>query len=120
VCPSVAQINQLASGASGVYKREDMLLSAMALQSALCRNGILTVLRSVTVTNSIQRSLSNYFPVDEHIYGLTEEQKQVITHLYIFHQYPVFSAEHCLGYYVRSGCTPHCSTAGMNKLKIIV
>jgi len=31
----------------------------------------------VTGTNAIQRSLSNYFPIDEHIYGLTEEQKQL-------------------------------------------
>ena len=56
-------------------------MSVMMLRRALCRNNISTLLRSsVTGTNAIQRSLSNYFPIDEHIYGLTEEQKQVITH----------------------------------------
>ena len=73
-------------------------MSVMMLRRALCRNNISTLLRSsVTGTNAIQRSLSNYFPIDEHIYGLTEEQKQVITHSYIFHHYPVLSAERCLG-----------------------
>jgi hypothetical protein len=72
-------------------------MSAMALRRAMCGNSVSTLLRrSVTVTNAIQRSLSNYFSIDEHIYGLTEEQKQVITHLYIFHHYPILSAEHCL------------------------
>jgi len=48
------------------------------VQRAMCGNSVSTLLRrSVTVTNSIQRSLSNYFPIDEHIYGLTEEQKQL-------------------------------------------
>ena len=73
-------------------------MSAMALRRAVCGNSVSTLLRSsVTVTNAIQRSLSNYFPIDEHIYGLTEEQKQVVTHLYIFHHYSILSAEHYLG-----------------------
>jgi len=54
----------------------------MALRRAVYRNGVATLLRrSVTATNAIQRSLSNYFPIDEHIYGVTEEQKQVVTHI---------------------------------------
>jgi hypothetical protein len=78
------------------YQRTVALMSAMALRGALYRNSISTLLRrSVTGTNAIQRSLSNYLPIDEHIYGLTEEQKQVITHLYTFH-HPIFSAGHCL------------------------
>jgi hypothetical protein len=65
----------------------------MALRRAVCRNNIATLLKgSVTVTSSVQRSLSNYFPIDEHVYGLTQEQQQVITHLYIFHPYPILSA----------------------------
>jgi hypothetical protein len=60
--------------------------SAMALRRAVYRNNIATLLkRSVTVTSAVQRSLSNYFPIDEHIFGLTQEQTQVIKHLYIFH-----------------------------------
>jgi hypothetical protein len=70
------------------------MMSVMALRRAVCRNSVSTLLRrSVAVTNAIQRSLSNYFSIDEHIYGLTEEQKQVITHLYISHHYPILSAE---------------------------
>jgi len=73
-------------------------MSAMALRSAVYWNGVAALLRrSVTGTNAIQRSLSNYFPIDEHIYGLTEEQKQVVTHLYIIHHYSILSAEHFLG-----------------------
>ena len=57
------------------------MMSAMALRRAVYRNSVSTLLRrSVTVTNAIQRSLSNYFSVDEHIFGLTDEQKQVITY----------------------------------------
>jgi hypothetical protein len=92
---SVQCVHQLASG---VYQRSDVVMSAMALRGAVYRNSVSTLRRRlVTVTNAIQRSLSNYFSIDEHIYGLTEEQKQVITHLYIFHHYQILSAEHCLG-----------------------
>jgi hypothetical protein len=72
--------------------------SAMALQKAVYLNGVTNLLRrSVAVTHGTHRVLSNYFAIDEYIFGLTQEQKQVMTYLYIFNCCPVLSAGHCLG-----------------------
>jgi hypothetical protein len=42
-----------------------------------------TLRRAVTVAQASQRSLSDYCSIDENIFWLSEEQKQVI-HLYFF------------------------------------
>ncbi|GFG40427.1 hypothetical protein Cfor_01596 [Coptotermes formosanus] len=50
----------------------------MALQKAVYLNGVTNLLRrSVAVTHGTHRVLSNYFAIDEYIFGLTQEQKQL-------------------------------------------
>jgi hypothetical protein len=43
-----------------------------------------TLRRAVTVVHPSQRSLSDYCSIDENIFWLSQEQKQVI-HLWFFH-----------------------------------
>jgi hypothetical protein len=48
-------------------------------------NSVSSILRKVVaIVHTSQRSLSDYYSIDEHIFGLSEEQKQVM-HLYFFH-----------------------------------
>lgn len=57
----------------------------MALRTIVFGSRVSTLLTRVVGSSASGRSLSNYYPIDEHISGLSEEQKLVIKH-YIFMQ----------------------------------
>lgn len=56
----------------------------MALSKAVLVNRFSTLLTRVAGSSTSERRLSNYYPIDEHIFGLSEEQKLVIKLLYVF------------------------------------
>lgn len=56
----------------------------MALSKAVFVNRFSTLLTRVAGSSASERRLSNYYPIDEHIFGLSEEQKLVIKLLYVF------------------------------------
>jgi hypothetical protein len=56
----------------------------MSVRKALLVNTVSSILRRVaSVVQVSRRSLSDYYSIDEHIFWLSEEQKQVM-HLYFF------------------------------------
>jgi hypothetical protein len=56
----------------------------VALREVMLVYRVSTLLRRAgALSHASQRSLSNYYPIDEHLFGLTEEQKQVIRYLYL-------------------------------------
>jgi hypothetical protein len=56
----------------------------MAVRKVVLVNSICCMLRrAVTIVQVSRRSLSDYYGIDEHLFGLSEEQKQVM-HLYFF------------------------------------
>lgn len=57
----------------------------MALMKVVLVNRASTLLTKVVGSSAFERSMSNYYPIDEHIYGLSQEQKLVIKYLCIFH-----------------------------------
>jgi hypothetical protein len=69
----------------------------MAVRKAVLVNGVCSVLRRVvTVVQASQRSLSDYSSIDEHIFYLSEEQKQVM-HLYFFRDSQI-CVQQCYGW----------------------
>jgi hypothetical protein len=61
-----------------VYQSEFVAILVMALGRVVLLNGASTLLRRAVAISAFGRSLSNYYPIDEHIFGLSEEQRLVI------------------------------------------
>jgi hypothetical protein len=59
-------------------------MAVRAVSRTVFVNSVSSILRRVvTVVQASQRTLSDYCSIDEHIFWLSEEQKQVM-HLYFF------------------------------------